>query len=574
MTGMPTRPNSPMASLRARRGFRRRSRLIMGTTALGLAFLAGQGLFLAWLPALPRALALAYAGFLLALLAGGAVLLRVLQTERTHRETTLKQITTAVERNPAAIIMTDPTGAVTYVNPKFTEMTGYTQGELLGQNLRLLKSGELPASVYQDLWRTILAGHAWQGEFHNRKKNGELFWDHTTIAPVRDAAGAVTSFVAIKEDINARKGAEAERACLVEQLAQAQRMESLGSLAGGVAHDINNVLGAILGLASAHLGTLPAEDPLHQTFDLITQAAVRGGRTVRNLLGLARRTPHEARDLDLNGLLRAETFLLERTTLAGIRLELDLAEDLLPVRGDPGALGHAFSHLCANAVDAMPGQGTLTLSTRNAGDGWVEVLVQDTGQGMTTEVLTRALDPFFTTKDVGKGTGLGLSLVYATMKAHGGDLGVESVPDQGTRVRLRFPAGVPEACPFVAPVPPASPASLKVLLVDDDDLVTRSTTLLLAALGFQAEAAASGELALAKIEQGFRPDVVILDMNMPGLGGKGTLPRLRTLCPDVPVLLATGRLDDEAMTLVTGDTHVTLLPKPFTAEELLQHLRA
>ena len=193
---------------------------------------------------------------------------------------------------------------------------------------------------------------------------------------------------------------------------------------------------------------------------------------------------------------------------------------------------------------------------------------------MTTEVLTRALDPFFTTKDVGKGTGLGLSLVYATMKAHGGDLGVESVPDQGTRVRLRFPAGVPEACPFVAPVPPASPASLKVLLVDDDDLVTRSTTLLLAALGFQAEAAASGELALAKIEQGFRPDVVILDMNMPGLGGKGTLPRLRTLCPDVPVLLATGRLDDEAMTLVTGDTHVTLLPKPFTAEELLQHLRA
>ena len=573
---MPTNDKSPFSLLSARRGTRPRSRLTRGALALGLAFLAGQGVFLAWLRPLPGPAALAYGVFLLVFLVGAARLRRTLLTERRGLEATLRKISTAVERNPAAIIMTDPTGAVTYVNPKFTEMTGYSPTELLGQNLRLLKSGELPAEVYQNLWRTIAAGHTWQGEFHNRKKNGELFWDHTTIAPVRDAQGRVTSFVAIKEDINERKRAEQERASLMEQLAQSQKMESLGSLAGGVAHDINNVLGAILGLASAHLGTLPADDPLHQTFDLITQAAVRGGRTVRGLLGLARRAPAEERDLDLNELLREETLLLERTTLARIRVALDLAEDLLPVRGDASALSHAFLNLCLNAVEAMPDQGTLTLATRNLGQDWVEVLVQDTGQGMSSAVRSRALDPFFTTKEVGKGTGLGLALVYSTMKAHQGHLDLESEPGQGTRVRLRFPASLakaPDPGPFTEPSLKPTHGALRILLVDDDDLVTRSTSMLLAALGFRTEAAANGEAALAKIASGFQPDVVILDMNMPGLGGKGTLPLLRDLCPEVPVLLATGRLDDEAIALVAAHPRVALLPKPFTAEELLQHLQ-
>ena len=241
-------------------------------------------------------------------------------------------------------------------------------------------------------------------------------------------------------EIRERRLAEAEREKLQVQLLQAQKMESLGSLAGGIAHDMNNVLGAILGLASARQEDPAPDARAHRAFTLIAEAAARGGRTVQSLLSFARQHPSEERVLDLNALLGDMVALLEHTTLARVRLELDLAEGLRPVRGDANALTHAFMNLCVNAVDAMPEQGLLRLRTRNAGEREVEVQVEDTGSGMSTEVLNRAMDPFYTTKPTGKGTGLGLSLVYSTIRAHGGELELQSEPGVGTRVVLRLPA--------------------------------------------------------------------------------------------------------------------------------------
>jgi CheY-like chemotaxis protein len=205
----------------------------------------------------------------------------------------------------------------------------------------------------------------------------------------------------------------------------------------------------------------------------------------------------------------------------------------------------------------------------------VEVLVEDTGCGMPQEVLARALDPFFTTKEVGKGTGLGLSMVYSTVKAHRGRLELQSEPGLGTRVRLCFPATEsrkrdPEPR---AARPASSGKALHVLLVDDDDLVLKSSRMLVEVLGHLVTSRPCGEEALAAIEGGLRPDLVILDMNMPGLGGKGTLPRLRALLPEVPILLATGRADQDALDLVAGHGRVTLLTKPFSLGELQAHLR-
>jgi CheY-like chemotaxis protein len=335
------------------------------------------------------------------------------------------------------------------------------------------------------------------------------------------------------------------------------------------------VLGAILGLASANVELQPPGSPAYRSFETIVRAATRGGEMVRSLLAFARQSQAEDRVLDLNALVREEIRLLERTTLAKVGLEVDLEPELHPMRGDSSALTHALMNLCVNAVDAMPEQGTLTLRTRNADSHRIEVVVEDTGSGMSKEVLDRAMEPFFTTKEVGKGTGLGLSMVYSTVTAHKGKIDIQSVPGHGTRVTLSFPAcekttGAMESGTGTGT--DGSKRALKVLLVDDDELIQSSMGTILQALGHAVTVSSNGEEALAKLEAGFKPDAVILDMNMPGLGGSGTLPRLRALLPDVPILLSTGRTDQAALDLAEAHPHVTLLPKPFTIKELQKHL--
>ncbi len=366
-----------------------------------------------------------------------------------------------------------------------------------------------------------------------------------------------------------------ERSLLQAQLQKSQKLESLGTLAGGVAHDMNNVLAAILGLASAHLELQPKDSSAYRAFETITKAAVRGGKLVKTLLTFARQSPAESLPIDLNTILQEEIRLLECTVLSKVRLEVILEPELLPICGDAGALTHALMNLCVNAVDAMPELGTLTLRTRNVDKDWIEVAVEDTGTGMTKDVQERALDPFFSTKGVGKGTGLGLSTVYATVKAHHGLLEIQSELDRGTCVCLRFPTCGPQFLvtqPEAEPLPATLPRSLTVLVVDDDELIQSSMQALLDLLGHTVITARSGLEAVAKLEARFEPDLIILDMNMPGLGGGATLPLLRSLRPSVPVLLATGRTDQAALDLIAANTDVTLLAKPFSATELNQYL--
>jgi CheY-like chemotaxis protein len=296
---------------------------------------------------------------------------------------------------------------------------------------------------------------------------------------------------------------------------------------------------------------------------------------VKSLLAFAHQSPSEEREIDLNEILREEIRLLERTTLSRIRLEMKLAPDLRLIRGNAGALTNAWMNLCLNAVDAMPDKGILRLCTKNMGDHWVEVVVEDTGSGMTKEVLEKALDPFFTTKEVGKGTGLGLSMVYSTVEAHRGHMTIHSVLGHGTRIEMLFPV-----CKSQAPLPESviesgsmqPHATLDVLVVDDDELVYRSIQAILETLGHRVTPAMSGEEALARLEAGFRPDVVILDINMPGLGGAATLLRLRVLCPKMPVLIVTGRTDQTVLDLIKAHPGTTLLPKPFSMGDLRKHL--
>lgn len=486
-----------------------------------------------------------------------------------------EQMRIIFEASEAGIIVVSPQGDIRFANRRMAEMFGMTNQELIGtpypehlhpsekqigdERMRQLIRGEIPSVSL---------------ERHYVRSDGTGFWGHLSGRRLEFPDGSLRALVGVITDITERRRMEEERQAIEQKIHQTQKMESLGSLAGGVAHDMNNVLGAILGLASAHLETQPEGSPAHRAFETIIQAAERGGTTVRSLLSLARQSPSELRELDLNAILRDEVRLLERTTLARVHLRMELAPGLRPVMGDAGALTHAFMNLCVNAVEAMPESGTLVLGTRNVDPGWIEVRVEDTGSGMPRDVLEKALDPFFTTKAIGKGTGLGLAMVYSTVKAHQGQMEIQSEPGQGTRVLLRFPACAP-AVPApepAAPRPAPSHRNLRVLLVDDDELIQISTQAVLEALGHTVTPALRGEEALAILEAGMEPDVVLLDMNMPGLGGGGTLPRLRALRPAVPVLLATGRADQAALNLVAAHPFVTLLPKPFGMKDLQRHL--
>jgi PAS domain S-box-containing protein len=476
--------------------------------------------------------------------------------------------------SPDAITIADLQRRILMASPMALKLAGCTrEDQLVGRMLLEFvapEDRERAMATIAGMFRGVMAGPR---EYRCLRPNGSLLEVEANVEFIRDAEGAPTSLVLVVRDITERRRLEQERRLLQAQLHQAQKMESLGSLAGGVAHDMNNVLGAILGMASMHGEQAPPGSDLERGLLTITRAAERGGTMVKSLLNLARQSPAETQELDLNALLLEEVRLLEHTTLSQVRLELDLAPDLRPMRGDAAALTHAFMNLCVNAVDAMAGSGTLTLTlrTRNVDPAQVEVQVQDTGCGMAAEVMEKALDPFFTTKGVGKGTGLGLPIVYSTVKAHQGTLELQSEPGRGTLVRVRFPSCA-QAAP-AAPPPEARPGpgrELSVLLVDDDDLVRCSVQALLEALGHGVTVAASGEEALALAS--FEPDLVILDLNMPGLGGGGTLPRLRALHPQVPILLATGRSDQTALDLVEAYRDVTLLAKPFGLQELRRQL--
>jgi len=462
-------------------------------------------------------------------------------------------------------------------------MTGATEA-LFGRSLEEVKAAhcwgnfvveeDLPRFMSQVLG--LAAGASSTCELRLRKKDGGLTWvqSHAQCEGSAQVQGQHRLFGALV-DITGRKLAAEENAKLQAQLQQAQKMDSLGTLAGGLAHDMNNVLGAILSLASTNLEAPPVEGETRRAFEIIALAATRGGETVKRLLSFARQSPVEQCDLDMNSILREEIRLLERTAPPNLRLETELEGQLRTIRGDASALSHAFMNLCINAVDAMPEGGALLLRSRNLDSGWIEIRVEDTGVGMPGDVLERALEPFFTTKGTGKGTGLGLSMVYSTVKAHGGKVEIQSEPGRGTQVRVLLPAAAP--VPAVVergqgPLPLNTVKVLKVLLVDDDELIQSSMRTVLQTLGCAVTGALSGEAALDLLEGGFHPDVVILDMNMPGLGGGGTLPRLRALAPELPVLLSTGRVDQTALNLAEAHSHVTLLPKPFALKELRQCL--
>jgi PAS domain S-box-containing protein len=401
---------------------------------------------------------------------------------------------------------------------------------------------------------------------------GRQVWVEVQTVPLELTDGP--AILVFAQDLTERRRSEDERRTLEAEIQHAQKLESLGSLAGGISHDMNNVLAAILGLSSLLQLKHEDEPALVKSLRVIENAAGRGRDLVKGLTDFARKGLQEAKVMDLNALIQKELDLLIRTSRQRFTFDIQLEEGLPAILGEPSTLGSAFMNLCVNAFDAMPRGGTLTVQTRLEGTQ-VSLLVADTGEGIPANILPLVTDPFFTTKPPGRGTGLGLAMVYGTVKAHGGALDIQSEVGKGTRIVLRFPSLASGTLP-VGPQAMADPVlarPLRILLVDDDELIRDILPPMLEQLGHQVVTTSGGIEAIRRLDEGLEVDLVILDHHMPGLSGADTLPRILQRRPGLQILIATGFLDTELKVLLAGFPAVLTLQKPFSLEELRRVLR-
>ncbi len=382
--------------------------------------------------------------------------------------------------------------------------------------------------------------------------------------------------VAVVRDISERKRAEAERRRLEEELAQMRRMESIGRLAGGMAHDFNNMLTPILSYATMLRDELPADDERRADLGEVVRAAERARDLVRQLLAYSRRQTFALKPLDLGEMVRGFERMLRRVVREDIVLRLELAATPVLIHGDVGQIEQTLMNLVVNAQDAMPQGGTLRIGTADVAEGGAKPLglaggssvlwVEDTGTGMDEATRARIFEPFFTTKAVGKGSGLGLASAYGIVRQHEGQILVESEVGRGTRFELHFPryrGPVGGGAEAAAERGAASGGSGTILVVEDQDQVRLMLAKVLGRLGYRVVTAAGGEEALRRVEElGRAPDLLISDVVMPGLNGRDLYRHLRVQFPALPVLFISGYAPD--LDASQGE----VLAKPFNPAEL------
>jgi PAS domain S-box-containing protein len=487
------------------------------------------------------------------------------------------------EESKDAIYISNRNGELTDINPAGVELFGYDSKREL-----------LQARIDWDLYwnaedRQAMAGLIEQRGFIKdvevvlRNRHGRRVTVLETSNAMRDVAGNIVGYRGILHDITQRRELE-------NQLRLSQRLDAVGRLAGGVAHDFNNMLTAILGYTDLAAMRLASDHPVQTYIAEIGKAAERSSTLTRQLLAFSRQQVLQPRLLDLNGVIRSFAKLLQRTLGEDIELISELAPDLGPVQADPGSIEQILMNLAVNARDAMAGGGKLTIETFNAEldrayadehtpvqpGAYVCVAVSDTGAGMDETTRNRIFEPFFTTKERGKGIGLGLSTVYGIVKQSGGYVWVYSEPGQGTSFKIYLPrAGAVE----VADQPGSQTvAALRgnetILLVEDDAAVRRLTSEILTESGFRVFPAGGMEEALAICERraGESIDLLITDIVLPGIGGVDLAQRIAAIRPGIKVLYMSGYADRAVRGQLSEGA--VFLSKPFTPAALVSKVRA
>ncbi len=512
--------------------------------------------------------------------------LRYLVGQRTDHlkknERRLAYLSLAVESLGEMVVVTDLEHRITYANSAVESGLGYRRGEMIGRPAGEFFEG-IPGNPpdLREWIRSSSGGIIWRGELNNRRKDGTIIRVYLTLTPLYDDGGEVIGTVGVSMDITERRELE-------EQLRHSQKLEAIGQLAGGVAHDFNNILAGALGYLELIKESVRAEDELFGQVDAVERLLWRGSELTGALLAFSRKGAWQKEPLDLNRTVREVAGVVERTAAGGPEVELRLDPGLRAVTGDRSQVHQVIMNLALNACESMGRGGKLTIATRNveAGDRIyrvqgeltedpaVAVSFTDSGRGMSREIRERIFEPFFSTKDDRTGVGLGLAVVKGIVDRHRGFIEVESEPGAGSVFTVYLPAtDEREASPKDSAAPPPS-GTETILLVDDNPDFREVTEDMLVPLGYRVLPAAGGREALEILKRTPEAiDLVILDMIMKGLSGAETFRELRRLRPGLPVLICTGYTVDEIAGKLQEEEACLLIRKPFPRRELAEALR-
>ena len=495
----------------------------------------------------------------------------------------------AIEMTRMPMILADPNQPdtpIVFANKAFLDLTGYEEDEILGRNCRFLQGAQTDREVVAELREAVANKGSIAVELLNYRRDGSAFWNAVFIGPVYDVKGKLLYFFASQLDVTRRRNTE-------QSYRQAQKMESIGQLTAGLAHDFNNLLQVVNGNLELLAGRVDDERSRRYVVNA-RSAAERGAKLTRQLLAFARKTRLEPRPVDLTALVNDFVEVMESSVNKQVELHLSLRRGLPAVVLDPDQFEMALLNIVNNARDAMPKGGVVTISIKpvqlpRGGSGdlapgdYVALDVLDQGEGMPPEIVERATEPFFTTKEVGKGTGLGLAMASGFVRQSRGRLDIESQPGAGTTVRMLFPVTretVGESDPVPVPLPSAiqrqTNRSEHILVVDDSPEVLELAQDILTSAGYTVTLATSGEEALKLFEATHaedRFDLLFTDLVMPGgINGLVLADEIMERDPGVSILLTTG-YSEELVINGPRKRATDVLSKPYRRSELLDRVR-
>ena len=493
-------------------------------------------------------------------------------SERVRTEVELHRLAAAINAAAESIVITDEKGLIVYVNPCFERMTGYSRAEVTGKEPSVVGSGKHEKAFFQNMWATIASGQVWQGRFTNRRKDGSLFEEDAVISPVKDASGRIVNYVAVKRDVT-------QELALENQLRHSQKMEAVGRLAGGIAHDFTNMLVVILNNAQFARKKLPPDSEAAEHIKRVIEAAERSGVLTGELMAFAHQKPLSLHVVDLNKTLRGTEDMLRRTIDRKISFHLSPSHESHIVEIDPSQLEQALIHLAINACDAMPDGGHLTIVTETAsmtrGDfiqlpngirrlerettDYALLSLSDNGIGMNEDQQSHLFEPFFTTKGRGQSSGLGLSTTYAIVKNHHGYITCYSVPGKGSCLRIFLPLLEPP--PHYAAGVPAGKET--ILVVEGNSLSRTYLVKLLQELGYSVYEAEDDLQARDILQRtGTSIDLLMANVILPRLDGRQLVLEALSRREGLRVLLLSGF--PQAHLTACGDVretdHVLSLP--------------
>ena len=502
-------------------------------------------------------------------------------SNRKERDEVVRKLSYAIDQSANSVVITDTGGNIEYVNPKFEKVTGYTFDEIKGKNPRILKSGETSPEEYENLWKTISSGKVWRGEFHNKRKNGDLYWERASISPIKNESGVITHYLGIKEDITESKriteelnkkhllvleaNTELKKAFAKEEklrsaLMNAEKLASLGEMASKIAHEINNPLTVIKAQAEIR-AQMVTDEALKESLLMIKTKADQIRDLTRGYMNLAKPEETELTKIKLRDVLKATvTTLLPLGQLKHIRISEEYMKDEPSIFGDPGRLEQVFRNLIINAVDATTEKSSseIKIGTKLSEDGKsVDAYVKDNGVGIEAEDIKKIFEPYYTKKERAAGTGLGLVIVKETTEnVHGGKLKVESSPGVGTEFHV------------IIPSEKYSQLKKRLLIVDDDVSISELLAQYFIHKGLSVNTAENGKIALDRLDD-FKPDLILSDIEMPELDGLGLVDEVRKMNPKQRFVMMTGFDDRAKASEPLNKIDIPLIMKPPDLEDEL-----